>query len=114
MVNVYIDDKIEEYEKDRNYEGLWVNRRGINVSSNVGKVFERIINNRIIKMLPFTEAQAGGRKEYSTVDQLFILKSIIRKSVFQKKRPLYITFLDIENVILYILWQKGIRGKYGD
>ena len=22
-----IDDKIEEYEKYRNYEGLWVNRR---------------------------------------------------------------------------------------
>ena len=35
------------------------------------------------------------------------------------KKPLYITFLDIEkaydkawlNTILYILWQKGIRGK---
>ena len=25
--SMYIDDKIEEYEKDRNYEGLWVNRR---------------------------------------------------------------------------------------
>ena len=39
------------------------NMRGIDVSSNVGKVFERIINNRVIKVLPFTEAQAGGRKE---------------------------------------------------
>ena len=62
--------------------------RGINVSGNVGKVFwyvgKIIINNRVIKVLPFTEAQDGGRKEYSTVDQLFILKSIIRKSVFQK------------------------------
>ena len=25
--SMYIDDKVEEYEKDRNYEGLWVNRR---------------------------------------------------------------------------------------
>ena len=24
--SMYMDDKIEEYEKDRNYEGLWVNR----------------------------------------------------------------------------------------
>ena len=25
--SMYTDDKIEEYEKDRNFEGLWVNRR---------------------------------------------------------------------------------------
>ena len=67
-----------------------INMRGINVSSNVGKIFERIINNRVIKVLLFTEAQAGGRKEYSTVDQLFILKPIIRKSVFQKTSIYYV------------------------
>ena len=97
-----------------------INMRGINVSSNVGKAFERIINNRIIKVLPFTEAQAGGRKEYSTVDQLFILKSIIQKSVFQKKY-LYITFLDIGKaydkawVQSYTYFGKKVSGKiYGD
>ena len=65
-----------------------INMRGINVSSNVGKVFERIINNRLIKVLPFTEAQAGGRKEYSTVDQLFILKWIYGNQ--SSKKNLYI------------------------
>ena len=27
LQSMYTDDKIEEYEKYRNYEGLWVNRR---------------------------------------------------------------------------------------
>ena len=72
-----------------------INMRGINVSSNVGKVFERIINNRLIKVLPFTEAQAGGRKEYSTVDQLFILKWIYGS---QSSKKISIYYVSVPNV----------------
>ena len=71
------------------------NKRGITLASNIGKLFERILNNRLIATLKFTEGQAGGRKERSTVDQLYLLKSIIEQANRSKKK-LYITFIDIE------------------
>ena len=39
--------------------------------------------------------QAGGRKNRSTTDQLFILKSVIKEAKIEKKK-LYITYIDIE------------------
>ena len=93
-------------------------RRGITLASNIQKLFERVINNRLVKDLEFTEGQAGGRKNRSTTDQLFILKSVIQKAKIEKKK-LYITYIDIEKAydkawldgIMYILWNKGIKGK---
>ena len=94
------------------------NKRGITLASNLVKLFERIINNRLVKYLEFTEGQAGGRKERSTIDQLFILKTLMRQRKEEGKR-LYIVFLDIEKVydktwqesVLHIIWNKGIKGK---
>ena len=93
-------------------------RRGITLASNIEKLFERVINNRLVKDLEFTEGQAGGRKNRSTTDQLFILKSVIQKAKIEKKK-LYIIYIDIEKAydkawldgIMYILWNKGIKGK---
>ena len=93
-------------------------RRGITLASNIEKLFERVINNRLVKDLEFTEGQAGGRKNRSTTDQLFILKSVMQKAKIEKKK-LYITYIDIEKAydkawldgIMYISWNKGIKGK---
>ena len=63
------------------------NRRGITLTSNVEKLFERVLNNRLVKILEFSEGQAGGRKQRSTVDQLFILKSLINEAKINKTRP---------------------------
>ena len=68
--------------------------------------------------IPFTEGQAGGRKAYSTVDQLYILKSIIEQANRQRK-SLYVTFIDIQkaydktwqDIVMHTLWQNQIRGK---
>jgi len=94
------------------------NKRGLTLSDTTGKVFERIILNRITKILPYTEAQAGARKGRSTSDQIFTLKSVLheRKS---KNQSTYLAFLDLhkayDNIwkaaILTTLWQKGIKGK---
>ena len=70
-------------------------RRCITLASNIEKLFERVINNRLVKNLDFTEGQAGGRKKRSTTDQLFILKSVIKEAKIEKKK-LYITHIDIE------------------
>ena len=57
------------------------NYRGITVNSNIEKTFERVLNNRIIPVLNYTEAQAGGRKGRSTIDQLFKLKSVMNQAI---------------------------------
>ena len=75
-------------------------------------MFERILNNRIKWVIKFTEAQAGGRAKYSTVDQLYISKSLITKK-------LYIAYLDLEKaynrawkqIIFHTLWRNGVKGK---
>ena len=65
------------------------------VASNIEKPFERIINNRIIEEIPFTKGQAGGRKAYSTVEELHILKSIIEQAN-RKRKSSCVTFIDIQ------------------
>ena len=42
----------------RLYKGKGANERGITLASNVGKLFERIVNNRITTTIHLTEAQA--------------------------------------------------------
>jgi hypothetical protein len=39
----------------------------------MGKLFERIINNRIKNIITFTETQAGGQQGKSTTDHINIL-----------------------------------------
>ena len=124
---IYADENIPDEWKNLEiitlYKGkgdreLMQNRRGITLSSNVEKLFERVLNNRLVKILEFSEGQAGGRKQRSTVDQLFILKSLINEAKINKKR-LYITFIDVEKaydktwkeLIMYILWEKNVTGK---
>ena len=94
------------------------NHRGITVNSNIEKVFERILNSRIQKVLPYIEAQVGGRAGRSTTDQLFTLKAVMQHAK-KASKPLYIAFLDIQkaydkawlDAILYTLWTSGIRGR---
>ena len=50
-------------------------KRGISLRSNISKLFEKIIVNRLNKHPKFTEAQAGARRQKS----LFTLKSIIQQ-----------------------------------
>ena len=77
-----------------------------------------MVDNRIARVVPFTEAQGGGKKGAMTCDHLFILRAVI--SISQKqKRETFITYFDVkkayDNVdnadMLNIMWQKGLRGK---
>ena len=97
---------------------LLTNYRGITLSSNLRKIFERILNNRIKSVLQYTEMQAGGRENFGSCDQIFILNTLINQAVFDKKK-LYIAFLDISkayektwgNAAFYSLWKNGVKGK---
>ena len=94
------------------------NKRGISLSSNIGKLLERIILKRALKVIQFTEAQAGSREGRGCVDQLFIFKSITQQRTFEGKQT-FVAFLDLEKAydkvwrdgLFYNLWKKGVRGK---
>lgn len=98
------------------------NFRGITLLSCIGKLFTRIINNRLYNWAEnynvFIEAQAGFRKGMSTVDNVFILHGLITHMVNQGKK-LFCAFIDFTKAFDYVvrdnLWYKliklGLRGN---
>ena len=86
----------------------------------MGKLFERILNNRLTKTAKITDAQAGGQKGRATADHLLILNTIIKQhKKSTKKEDMHIAFLDVTkaydkawlNAILYALNRSGLSGK---
>ena len=94
------------------------NHRGITTSSTIGTIIETMIDNRIAHLVPYTQAQGGGKKGASCADHLFILRAIIDISI-KEKRSTFITFYDVSkaydnvdnNDLLVTMWEKGLRGK---
>ncbi len=103
--------------KGKGKKGQCSNERGITVASNVGKLYERIINNRATQITNISDAQAGGKIGRSTTDHLLILKEIINTQR-TRKRPLYLAFLDVTKAydkawsdgIMYALHNSGLTG----
>ena len=54
--------KIIRIYKGKGKKGLCSNERGITLSSNLGKLFERIINNKILGKINMSQCQGGGKK----------------------------------------------------
>ena len=71
------------------------NYRGISILSVSGKIFARVILNRLITVSEQTlpEAQCGFRPGRSTVDMIFAVKQLQEKCIEQNK-PLYSVFID--------------------
>ena len=98
------------------------NYRGITLLSTLGKLFTRILNNRLNewaeKYNVYVEAQAGFRQNMGTIDNIFTLHSIIAYYL-NSGRKLFVSFVDFTKAFDYVvrenLWQKmikfGIRGK---
>ena len=92
------------------------NYRGITLLSTLGKLFTRIINNRLTNWAEdynvYVEAQAGFRKGMSTVDNVFILHGLISHSLTNKTN-LYCAFIDFTKafdfVVRDVLWYKLIK-----
>ena len=99
------------------------NYRGISLTSVLSKIFTKILNNRLIiwaeKSGLFFENQAGYRKGYSTIDQIFCLNSIIQKYLSKKGGRLYAIFVDFskafDRVPHCLLWERlindGVHGR---
>ena len=78
--------------KGKGTKGKCSNERGITLSSNMGKLFERIINNRIQTQITMTPNQGGGQKGKATVDYILRIQNIINKAR-KSKQTIHITFL---------------------
>jgi len=96
------------------------NWRGITLLSIPGKVFNRVILERMKDKVDkhLRDEQAGFRKERSCTDQIATLRTIIEQSL-EWNSSLYITFVDFEkafdsidrNTLWKLLGHHGIPGK---
>ena len=101
------------------------NYRGITLLSTFGKLFTRILNNRLSFWADaygvYIEAQAGFRANSSTVDHIFNLHRVMSHLLNHSKK-LYCAFVDFwkafDNIDRNFLWHKliglGIRGRIFD
>ena len=81
--------EITRIYKGKGKRGKCSNERGITLSSNIGKVFERLLNTRILKQINITQAQGGGRKGQATVDHITKIKETIRINKAHKKNDIH-------------------------
>jgi len=112
--------------KNKGDKGDFDNYRGITILSCLGKLFTSVINARLnayakeIELIK--ENQTGFRKNYGTLDHIFILENIIDILVNKCNQKLYCAFVDykkaFDTVWRSALWHKmiksGITGKLLD
>ena len=116
--NSWLQGNIIRLFKGKGTKGKCSNERGITLASNVGKVYERIINERVKKAVKLTDAQAGGIPGSATVDHLIVLKQIINE-IRNKGNTAYLVYLDVQkaynkawlDAILDALHKNGVAGK---
>lgn len=99
------------------------NFRGVSLIDSVCKIFTNIVCIRLTKWSEqnniIDESQAGFRKGYSTVDNIFILQALIQKYLSKKRGRFYCMFVDFQKAFDSIqhnkLWdsllRKSVDGK---
>ncbi|XP_038066715.1 uncharacterized protein LOC119736778 [Patiria miniata] len=72
------------------------NYRGISLLNIVGKVYARVILNRLQKLADrvYPESQCGFRSRRSTIDMVFSLRQL-QERCREQRQPLYIAFIDL-------------------
>lgn len=97
------------------------NYRGICVQNEPLKFFTGILHNRLLQWVEENEIlspfQAGFRKGFSTVDQIFILTTLIDSRLKQKAYAFFVDFKTAfdhvqRNLLFYKLGQKGLSHKF--
>ena len=114
----WLQGEIIRLYKGKGKKGKCSNERGITLASNVGKLYERIINERVKQHVVITNAQAGGIQGNSTVDHLIVLKQTVQE-INNRNQTAYVVFLDVQkaydkawlDAILYVLRKNGVEGK---
>ena len=99
------------------------NYRGIALLSNIGKIFTKIVNKRLVMWAlensKLYEEQAGFTKGKSTVDHLFVLQALVQKYLTKSKGRFYSVYVDFSKAfdtvphkhLFYRLITEGIHGN---
>ena len=99
------------------------NYRGISLISSLCKIFNGILTKRLQSWCEdnqvIDESQAGFRKNYSTIDNIFSLQSVVQKYLSREGGPFYCIFIDFRRAFDSInhekLWdslkRKGINSE---
>ena len=82
----WTEGTLKRLYKGKGMKGKCSNERGITLASNIGKMFERLVNNRISPIVNMSDAQAGGMKGRATTDHILALKELINiaKKIMKK------------------------------
>ena len=90
------DAKIVTLYKNKGDRGDCNNFRGISLLSITGKVFARVVLNRLQKLAEkvYPESQCGFRASRSTIDMVFSVRQLQEKCR-EQRRPLYLAFIDL-------------------
>ena len=76
------------------------NYRPITLTDSMSKIFCGVLYRRLVawtnKHGSILEGQAGFRKDYSTIDNIFVLDTIINKTLHTPKAKLYCVFVDFK------------------
>ena len=125
IIKVWEEGHVPQAWKDANIVTFYKKRdrrecgnyRGISLLSAAGKIYARILLNRLSSHITpelVPEKQCGFRSNRSTVDMIFCLRQLQEKCI-EQDRPLYIVFVDFtkafDNVGRTGLWQ--LLRKYG-
>lgn len=98
------------------------NYRGISLLSICGKIFTKILNNRLVQWAnangQYHEEQAGYREGYSTIDHIFTLYSLAQKYLSKPNGRFYVLFVDFskafDRIPHSLLWHRMIKiGVHG-
>ena len=114
----WTEGSLKRLFKGKGTKGKCSNERGITLASNVGKMFERLVNNRISPEVNMSDAQAGGIKGRATVDHTLVLKELVHLAK-NKRKGAILVFMDVTkaydkawlDAIMYVLHKQGIKGK---
>lgn len=87
------------------------NYRGISITSNLGKLFNRIIHTRLLEFVKsmslISENQIGFKENCRTSDHLFSIKTIIDH---YKSKKVYAAFIDLRKAFDTV-WREGLFYK---
>ncbi len=82
------------------------------MSSNLGKLFISILNNRIVNFLNehnvLSPSQIGFLPNYRTTDHIYTLHTLINKHVKRPKIEKYLHVLSISKKHLNLIWHDGL------
>ena len=91
------------------------NYRGISLLNVSGKLYSYVLNKRLTDCMDehglINEAQAGFRRNYSTIDHIFTLLALVQRQLLNHGK-LYVAFDLVDRSCLWtVLRKNGVRGK---